>query len=76
MKFGEIERSVYPEKADWVKDGAVIVDVGIRKGEDNKLTGDVDFEQVAPKCSFITPVPGGVGVVSNMMVMECLTRNL
>ncbi|MDQ3192694.1 MAG: bifunctional 5,10-methylene-tetrahydrofolate dehydrogenase/5,10-methylene-tetrahydrofolate cyclohydrolase [Bacteroidota bacterium] len=54
-------------KADMVKQGAVVIDVGITRVESNKtksgykLLGDVDFENVAPKCSYITPVPGGVG---------------
>ncbi len=54
-------------KADWVKEGAVVIDVGINRVEDSsrksgfRLKGDVDFDTVAPKCSFITPVPGGVG---------------
>jgi methylenetetrahydrofolate dehydrogenase (NADP+)/methenyltetrahydrofolate cyclohydrolase len=53
--------------ADMVKEGAVIVDVGITRVEDStkksgfRLAGDVHFESVSPKCSFITPVPGGVG---------------
>ena len=53
--------------ADMVKDGAVVIDVGTTRVVDNtrksgyRLSGDVDFENVAPKCSFITPVPGGVG---------------
>ena len=46
--------------ADMVKEGAVVIDVGINRTE-NGLCGDVDYENVAPKCSFITPVPGGVG---------------
>ena len=61
-------------KPDMVKDGVVIVDVGINAVGD-KLMGDVD-PAVAEKASAFTPVPGGIGVVSNMMVMECLTRNL
>ena len=61
-------------KPEMVKDGVVIVDVGINAVGD-KLMGDVD-PAVAAKSSAFTPVPGGVGVVSNMMVMECLTRNL
>lgn len=53
-------------KADMVREGAVVIDVGIHRIEDSSekgyhITGDVDFEAVAPKCSFITPVPGGVG---------------
>lgn len=53
--------------ADMVKDGAVVIDVGINRVDDNtkpsgyKLVGDVKFDEVAPKCSYITPVPGGVG---------------
>ena len=61
-------------KPEMVKEGVVIVDVGINAVGD-KLMGDVDLA-VAAKASAFTPVPGGVGVVSNMMVMECLTRNL
>ena len=61
-------------KPEMVKDGVVIVDVGINAVGD-KLMGDVD-PAVAAKAIAFTPVPGGVGVVSNMMVMECLTRNL
>ena len=61
-------------KPDMVKEGVVIVDVGTNAVGD-KLMGDVD-PAVAEKASAFTPVPGGIGVVSNMMVMECLTRNL
>ena len=61
-------------KPEMVKEGVVIVDVGINAVGD-KLMGDVD-SAVAEKASAFTPVPGGTGVVSNMMVMECLTRNL
>ena len=61
-------------KPEMVKEGVVIVDVGINAVGD-KLMGDVD-PAVAEKASAFTPVPGGIGVVSNMMVMECLTRNL
>ena len=61
-------------KPEMVKEGVVIVDVGINAVGD-KLMGEVD-PAVAAKASAFTPVPGGVGVVSNMMVMECLTRNL
>ena len=52
-----------------VKDGAVVIDVGIHRNEDNKLCGDVDFESVAPKTSYITPVPGGVGPMTIAMLM-------
>lgn len=57
----------------YVKEGAVVVDVGIHRNADNKLCGDVDFEKVAPKCSAITPVPGGVGPMTIAMLMKnCL----
>lgn len=59
--------------ADYVKEGAVVIDVGIHRDEKNKLCGDVDFEQVAPLCSAITPVPGGVGPMTIAMLMKnCL----
>lgn len=56
--------------AEYVKDGAVVIDVGIHRNEQNKLCGDVDFETVAPKCSAITPVPGGVGPMTIAMLMN------
>ena len=56
--------------ADYVKEGAVVIDVGIHRNENNKLCGDVDFEAVAPKCSAITPVPGGVGPMTIAMLMK------
>lgn len=55
--------------ADMVKDGAVVVDVGINRDENGKLCGDVDFENVAEKTSFITPVPGGVGPMTITMLL-------
>ena len=55
--------------ADFVKEGAVVVDVGMNR-VDGKLCGDVDFDAVAPKCSYITPVPGGVGPMTRAMLME------
>ena len=57
-------------KADMVKDGAVVVDVGINRLDDGRLVGDVDFEEVAPKCSYITPVPGGVGPMTIAMLLN------
>lgn len=57
-------------KADMVKDGAVVVDVGINRLDDGTLVGDVDFEEVAPKCSYITPVPGGVGPMTIAMLLN------
>ena len=64
-------------KADMVKAGAIVIDVGITRVPDEtrktgfRLRGDVDFENVAPKCSFITPVPGGVGP----MTIAALLKN-
>lgn len=55
--------------ADMVKNGAVVIDVGMNRGEDGKLCGDVDFENVKNKCSYITPVPGGVGPMTITMLM-------
>lgn len=56
--------------ADYVKEGAVVIDVGIHRGADKKLCGDVDFESVAPHTSAITPVPGGVGPMTIAMLMN------
>ena len=56
--------------ADYVKEGAVVIDVGIHRNEDNKLCGDVDFDSVEPKASYITPVPGGVGPMTIAMLMN------
>lgn len=55
--------------ADMVKDGAVVIDVGMDRDENGKLCGDVDFDSVAPKCSYITPVPGGVGPMTVTMLL-------
>jgi methylenetetrahydrofolate dehydrogenase (NADP+)/methenyltetrahydrofolate cyclohydrolase len=54
----------------FVKEGAVVIDVGIHRDENNKLCGDVDFEKVAPHTSAITPVPGGVGPMTIAMLMH------
>lgn len=56
--------------ADMVKEGAVVIDVGMNRDENGKLCGDVDFENVKDKCSFITPVPGGVGPMTISMLMR------
>ncbi|MBD5632569.1 MAG: bifunctional methylenetetrahydrofolate dehydrogenase/methenyltetrahydrofolate cyclohydrolase FolD [Clostridia bacterium] len=55
--------------ADMVKDGATVIDVGINRDENGKLCGDVDFENVKDKCSYITPVPGGIGPMTITMLM-------
>ena len=57
-------------KADMVKEGAIVIDVGMDRDENGKLCGDVDFENVAEKCQFITPVPGGVGPMTISMLMK------
>lgn len=57
-------------KADMIKEGAVVIDVGMNRDENGKLCGDVDFEDVKDKCSFITPVPGGVGPMTIAMLMK------
>ena len=57
-------------KADMVKDGVLVIDVGMNRLENGKLAGDVDFDEVAPKASFITPVPGGVGPMTIAMLMK------
>ncbi len=68
--------SPYFVKADMVKEGAVVIDVGTTRinAPDSKtgwkLAGDVDFENVAPKCSFITPVPGGVGPMTRVSLLK------
>lgn len=54
----------------YIKEGAVVIDVGIHRDENNKLCGDVDFEKVAPHTSAITPVPGGVGPMTIAMLMH------
>ena len=55
---------------EYVKEGAVVIDVGIHRNEDKKMCGDVDYDDVAPVCSAITPVPGGVGPMTIAMLMN------
>ena len=73
-------------KEDWIKDGAIVIDVGITRVPDAtkksgfRLRGDVDYENVAPKCSWITPVPGGVGPMTiaallNNTYRSCMMKN-
>jgi methylenetetrahydrofolate dehydrogenase (NADP+)/methenyltetrahydrofolate cyclohydrolase len=63
-------------KADWIKDGAVVIDVGINRVEDPskktgfRLVGDVAHDEVAPKCAALTPVPGGVGPMTIALLMQ------
>lgn len=56
--------------AEYIKEGAVVIDVGIHRNAEGKLCGDVDFENVAPHCTAITPVPGGVGPMTIAMLMR------
>lgn len=57
-------------KADMVKEGAVVIDVGINRNKEGKLCGDVDFEEVSKKASYISPVPGGVGPMTITELMK------
>jgi methylenetetrahydrofolate dehydrogenase (NADP+)/methenyltetrahydrofolate cyclohydrolase len=57
-------------KEDMVKEGAIVIDIGINRLSDGSLVGDVDFKHVAPKCSYITPVPGGVGPMTIAMLLS------
>lgn len=61
-------------KGDWVKPGAVVLDVGINRGDDGKLVGDVDFVAASDKASYITPVPGGVGPMTIAMLLANTLR--
>ncbi|MFW6346375.1 MAG: bifunctional methylenetetrahydrofolate dehydrogenase/methenyltetrahydrofolate cyclohydrolase, partial [Halomonas sp.] len=57
-------------KGEWVKEGAIVIDVGINRQEDGRLVGDVDFEAAAERASWITPVPGGVGPMTVASLLE------
>lgn len=60
-------------KGEWIKEGAVVIDVGINVTAGGKIVGDVEFEKAKEKASYITPVPGGVGPVTTaMLIMNCL----
>ena len=61
-------------KADMVKEGAIVIDVGINRLDTGKLVGDVDFEAVSQKASYITPVPGGVGPMTVAMLMNNVVK--
>ncbi len=61
-------------KADMVKDGVAVIDVGINRMENGKITGDVDFDEVSKKASYITPVPGGVGPMTIAMLMNNIVK--
>jgi len=57
-------------KEDMVKEGAIVIDIGINRVANGRLVGDVDFDAVSPKCSYITPVPGGVGPMTIAMLLD------
>ena len=57
-----------------VKEGAVVIDVGINRNDEGKIVGDVDFETVSQKASYITPVPGGVGPMTIAMLMNNVVK--
>jgi len=69
-------------KADWIREGAIVIDVGMNRDENGKLCGDVDFDDVSGKASWITPVPGGVGpmtiafLMRNTVIAACLRRGI
>jgi methylenetetrahydrofolate dehydrogenase (NADP+)/methenyltetrahydrofolate cyclohydrolase len=62
-------------KRDWVKQGAIVLDVGINRLADGKLVGDVDYDDVFPHASAITPVPGGVGPMTVAMLISNTVEN-
>ena len=62
-------------KANMVREGAVVIDVGINRDENGKIVGDVDFEDVSKKASYITPVPGGVGPMTIAMLMANVVKS-
>lgn len=61
-------------KADMIKEGAVVIDVGINRDSEGKITGDADFDNILSKASFITPVPGGVGPMTIAMLMNNIIK--
>lgn len=61
-------------QGDWIKPGAIVIDVGINRGDDGKLVGDVDFAAVAARAAYVTPVPGGVGPMTIAMLLANTLR--
>jgi methylenetetrahydrofolate dehydrogenase (NADP+)/methenyltetrahydrofolate cyclohydrolase len=57
-------------KGEWIKQGAIVIDVGINRMEDGRLTGDVDFDEASKRAGWITPVPGGVGPMTITMLLH------
>lgn len=62
-------------KAEWIKEGATVIDVGINRLEDGSIVGDVDFEEASKKASYITPVPGGVGPMTIAMLINNVVKS-
>ena len=63
-------------KKDWIKENVIIIDIGINRDLNNKLCGDVDYEDVIDKVKYITPVPGGVGPMTVCMLINNLIKNI
>ena len=61
---------IAPAGLDWIKEGAVVVDVGINRLPDGKVVGDVDFAAASERASWITPVPGGVGLMTVATLLQ------
>jgi methylenetetrahydrofolate dehydrogenase (NADP+)/methenyltetrahydrofolate cyclohydrolase len=61
-------------RGDWIKPGAIVLDVGINRGDDGKLVGDVDFDAARERAAWITPVPGGVGPMTIAMLLSNTLR--
>jgi methylenetetrahydrofolate dehydrogenase (NADP+)/methenyltetrahydrofolate cyclohydrolase len=61
-------------RGDWIKPGAIVIDVGTNRGADGKLVGDVAFDEALPRASRVTPVPGGVGPMTIAMLLENTVR--
>ncbi|MEE9614205.1 MAG: bifunctional 5,10-methylene-tetrahydrofolate dehydrogenase/5,10-methylene-tetrahydrofolate cyclohydrolase, partial [Thermodesulfobacteriota bacterium] len=57
-------------KGEWIKEGAVVIDVGMNRTDEGKLVGDVEFEAASERASYITPVPGGVGPMTIAMLLK------
>ena len=63
-------------KKDWIKENVIIIDIGINRDLNNKLCGDVDYDDVIDKVKYITPVPGGVGPMTVCMLINNLIKNI
>ena len=61
-------------KSDWIKDDVIIIDIGINRDSNNKLCGDVDYDDVINKVKYITPVPGGVGPITVCMLLNNMIK--